>query len=396
MKRSSFVSGLIAGLSLSLLAAGVYVGSLAHGQDAKAETAPAVAAPALTLEAQRTLRRSPSVEAANMASSSVVSIGATKVVYSRPQDVYFYNFFSPYMLDLGPRAYKIPYLGSGVIIDKEGYVVTNYHVIEGAQQIFVTLFDGREIQAEILDADVPVDVALLKLKDPGGDLPVAQIGNSDDLMIGETVLAIGNPFGNVLRDPHPTVTQGVISAVNRSFRPESNSDYARVYHDMIQTDAAINPGNSGGPLINILGQVIGLNTFILSETGASHGLGFAIPINRVKAVVEEIKQFGRVRSIWWDFDVVDLNPRLKEALGTAAQAGAVVRIINKTGPAWEAGLRVEDVIVQVNDQKITTRKDLFAFLHILRVGETITLQVVRKNQPMTVQYVLQEPPQKTQ
>ncbi|GAB4320395.1 MAG: hypothetical protein Kow0059_14720 [Candidatus Sumerlaeia bacterium] len=430
MKRSDFMTGLVCGLSLALLGTGVYLFAHPRGGEsgsliAMAASPPAADAPMQTGQEPptmdedaaaprvplrgigdvpggrvggadpRALRLSPVVEAARKVSPAVVSIGATKLVYTRPYDLYFYNFLAPYMLEPSARAYKFPYLGSGLILDKEGYIVTNYHVIEGAQQIFVTLVDGREFQADILDADVPVDVALLKIP-ASPDLPVAELGNSDDLMIGETALAIGNPFGNVLKDPHPTVTQGVISAVNRSFRPESTSDYARVYHDMIQTDAAINPGNSGGPLVNILGQVIGLNTFIISETGASHGLGFAIPINRVKAVVEEIKTFGHVRSIWWDFDVIDLIPRLREAIGTPAQSGAVVRIINKTGPAWRAGLRVEDVIVQVNDQKIASRKDLYAFLHILRVGETITLHVYRKDKPLTIQYVLQEPPKQQQ
>ena len=217
--------------------------------------------------------KNPLVLAAEKVSPAVVSVGGTetRLYRRRLYDPFFDEFivpFNPY-----PKTTKIPYRGTGFIVKVEGdtgYVVTNYHVIHELKTVFITLPDRREISAEVLDADMVVDVALLKIK--GDNLPVIKMGDSDKLRIGEWVLALGNPFGNWIEDPHPTVTVGVVSALNRSFNPDySNSEpnSIRVYQGMIQTDAAINPGNSGGPLVNIRGEIIGINTFIFSRVGGS-------------------------------------------------------------------------------------------------------------------------------
>jgi serine protease Do len=263
----------------------------------------------------------------------------------------FFDFFSDYAIF--PYQEKVPYLGSGVILSADGLVVTNYHVVENAEDVFVTLMDGRELPAKLLDADTVLDVALLKVD--GKDLPAVTIGNSDDLMVGEWALAMGNPFGNLIGDPHPTVTVGVISAVKRSFRAGGGSP--RVYQDMIQTDAAINPGNSGGALINVAGELVGINTFIMSRSGGSVGIGFAIPVNRVKAVVDEIVQHKRIRSRLVDFRVQNANERLARILGARASKGAVVAEILRGGPAQRAGFQVGDIITAVDGVPVSDAED---------------------------------------
>lgn len=333
--------------------------------------------PAVAKTADLIERQTEIVVAAQKASKAVVCISVVKRGYME-------DFFRPFLLY--PYEEKIPYLGSGFIIDDRGHILTNYHVIEGAEDVFVTLVDGREIKGKVLGADAINDVALLKIDEK--NLPSISIGNSDEVMIGEWVLAIGNPFGNLIEDPRPTVTFGVISALNRSFKPDPSSGH--VYLNMIQTDAAINPGNSGGPLVNIRGEVIGINTFIVSKTGASHGIGFAIPINRAMKIAREIIKYGRVRSLWLDFSCINLTPYLARLVKAPDLNGALIRSIDRGGEAERCGLKVGDVIIKANDKKINNASDLVAYIATLQVGDKIKFEILRNGEKMTIIYEVKE------
>jgi serine protease Do len=328
-----------------------------------------------------TERRTEIVEVAKKISPSIVSVGASRTSYMVSP---FFDFFSDYAIF--PYQEKVPYLGSGVILSADGLVVTNYHVVENAEDVFVTLMDGRELPAKLLDADTVLDVALLKVD--GKDLPAVTIGNSDDLMVGEWALAMGNPFGNLIGDPHPTVTVGVISAVKRSFRAGGGSP--RVYQDMIQTDAAINPGNSGGALINVAGELVGINTFIMSRSGGSVGIGFAIPVNRVKAVVDEIVQHKRIRSRLVDFRVQNANERLARILGARASKGAVVAEILRGGPAQRAGFQVGDIITAVDGVPVSDAEDFTIKVWTLQVGKTVRCEIDRAGNRLELDYTIAE------
>ncbi len=326
-------------------------------------------------------RRTEIVEAAEKVSPSIVSVGASRTTYMVSP---FFDFFSDFAIF--PYQEKIPYLGSGVIVSTDGLVVTNYHVIEQADDVFVTLSDGRELPATVVAADSVLDLAILKIA--ATNLPAIRMGDSDELMVGEWVLAMGNPFGNLIGDPHPTVTVGVVSALKRSFR--SGGPSPKVYQDMIQTDAAINPGNSGGALVNVDGELVGINTFIVSRSGGSIGIGFAIPVNRVKALVEEVSKYGRLRPKRIDFRVQNVNPRVARLLGARATGGAVVAEIERTGPAYRAGLRVGDIITSVNGRQIRNTDDIFANIWAQPVGTTIRCEVDRGGRKMTIEFQIAE------
>ena len=213
--------------------------------------------------------------------SAVVSVNVikTEVVHIRdPFGIPFFDFF-----DFIPRQREVQSIGSGVIYSPDGYLVTNAHVVQGATQIKVILPDKREFDAEIATLDNPSDLAILKIT--GNNIPWAQLGSANDLIIGEWSIALGNPYGFLMNDSKPSVSVGVISALNRTFSPRHDG---RTYKNMIQTDAAVNPGNSGGPLININGEVIGINTFIFSESGGNIGIGFAIPVDAVKVLIDQL------------------------------------------------------------------------------------------------------------
>lgn len=334
------------------------------------------------LTASRTnARRTELVEAAERVSPSIVSVGASRTSYVVSP---FFDFFSDFAIF--PYQEKIPYLGSGVIVSKDGLIVTNSHVIEQAEDVFVTLSDGRELPATVIAVDSVLDLALLKVN--ATNLPAIKMGDSDDLMVGEWVLAMGNPFGNLIGDPHPTVTVGVVSALKRSFR--SGGPSPKVYQDMIQTDAAINPGNSGGALVNALGELVGINTFIVSRSGGSIGIGFAIPVNRVKALVEEVTRYGRLRPKLVDFRVQNLNARIARILGSRATSGVVVSEIQRNGPAYKAGLRVGDIITAVNGHEVRTTDDIFANIWAQPVGTAIQCDVDRAGRKLSIEFKIAE------
>lgn len=330
------------------------------------------------------------VVAADVISPSVVSITViqTRVVTTSPffspfSDDYFNKFFR----DFFPERYyrqQIKSLGTGVIIAPEGYVLTNEHVVSNATDIHVTLPDGRQFSGTIIAADHTMDLALLKIE--GEALPYALLGNSDELMIGEWVIAFGNPFGFLLEDTHPTVTVGVISALNRAIKSTKDN---RVYKNMIQTDAAINPGNSGGPLVNVLGQVVGLNTFIFTSGGGSEGIGFARPINTAKRFIDEAKEHGKVRTPWIGLWVQDIAPERDEPLGIERK-GIMVNSIDKGSPAEQAGLREGDRITTVNSVPMRVLTDWDRYVAGLFVDDTLELSVQRGQDNIDVQLVVVE------
>jgi Do/DeqQ family serine protease len=251
-----------------------------------------------------------------------------------------------------------------VIIDgKRGFILTNAHVIERAGTIKIVLQDEREFEAQIIGADPDSDLAVLKI-DSQNDLPAIDMGGSDDLMIGETVIAIGNPFGF-----SHTVTTGVISAANRSIRTED-----RVFHDFIQIDASINPGNSGGPLLNINGELIGINTAIYAK---AQGIGFAIPISKAKKIISDLIQFGEVIQAWIGITVQNLNTKLAQYLNYSEKKGVIVKAVESKSPAHKAGLKEGDIIVSIGNKKVDSVRDYRSVKKTYAAGDTLKAKIWR-------------------
>ncbi|HKH46938.1 MAG TPA: trypsin-like peptidase domain-containing protein [Thermoanaerobaculia bacterium] len=315
-------------------------------------------------------RRTPVVVVAEKVSPAVVNISAESTV--REVDPFFGLFF-------GPTTRSAQSLGSGLIIDPNGIVVTNAHVIEGASRILVTTLDGRELEADVLGSDRDSDLAVLKVQ--GRNLPAVPLGRSSDLMIGETVIAIGNPFS--LSD---TVTTGVLSARGRTVPSERGE---RLFTDFLQIDASINPGNSGGPLVNILGEVIGINTAIIS--GAS-GIGFAIPADRARRVVDDLLRFGELRPLWTGARLLTVDAELARRYSLADRRGAFVFKIYPDSPAGQAGLAEQDVIVAVEGQPVASREDVTTALYTAPVGSPLRLDVRRGDRSLKLTLRAVHPP----
>jgi serine protease Do len=335
-------------------------------------------------------RQTALVRAADSVGPATVSISAvkTRVVRADPmRNDFFERFFRGHFPD---RVYREPYqsFGSGVIVDEDGYILTNEHVVGGATDVRVTLTDGREFEARVLGDDSRFDLAVLKID--GDGLPVAVLGDSDDLMIGEWVVAIGNPFGHFLNDPHPTVTVGVVSALHRDVLAEGESD--AIYKDMIQTDAAINPGNSGGPLVNSVGDVVGINSFIFSMSGGSQGVGFAIPVNVARLIINELIEFGRVRDVWVGMRVQDLNPALAQNLGLPAVRGVIASFLEPDSPAERAGIRSGDVVTAVNGEEVESVRQARRAIFGSRVGDVIRVTILRSGETHEFDIKLEEVP----
>ncbi len=283
------------------------------------------------------------------------------------QDPFFRRFFGL------PEASR-PQIsaGSGVIVDAQhGYVLTNHHVVKDAQQVVVTLKDGRRLQAKLLGSDAGTDVALLKVEPE--NLKALGFGDSDALHVGDYVLAIGNPFGL-----GQTVTSGIVSALGRTGLDIEG------YEDFIQTDASINPGNSGGALINLKGELIGINTAIVGPTGGNVGIGFAVPSNMVRAVIQQLVKYGEMRRGRVGLTTQDVAPELGKTLGAQASHGAEVVEVAKNSPADKAGLRPADVIIAVNGRAVRGSSDLRNQIGLMPVGEEVELKVLREGQVRTL------------
>ena len=268
--------------------------------------------------------------------------------------------------------------GSGVIFSKEGYILTNEHVIHGARQINVVLPDGREFQGKLVGSDPRVDLAVIKIS--ASDLPVAKLGDSDRLKSGEFCIAIGNPFG--LQN---TVTFGVISATGRNI----GAAPGKILENLIQTDAPINPGNSGGPLINFSGEVIGINTAIIPY---AQGIGFAIPINTAKEIIDELIKYGKVTRPWLGIYYLPITSKIKKRFNLPVDAGIYIVKVVPGGPAARGGIRDGDVLLEVNGQRVEDAQDLREIMKKKKIGEKITLLIFRKGDYLRVRVELGEMP----
>jgi serine protease Do len=310
-------------------------------------------------------RRTPLVAAVEKIGPSVVNISAERIVRRRSDPLEnFFWFGTPRGRERGTRTES---LGSGVVIDPAGIVITNEHVVQGASRIIVTTSDGREMEAEVRGADADNDIAVLTVK--AKNLRAAKLGKSSDLMIGETVVAVGNPFGL-----SNTVTAGIVSAVQRTVQGETG----RTYTDFIQTDAAINPGNSGGALANVLGELIGINTAIV---GGANTIGFAIPVDRVRRIVGDLLSFGEVTPVWTGLRGATI---LDDDRPSARGKGLRVRSVWPGSPADEAGLQRGDVVVAVDGRRVDSREDFDTAMTALGPGKSVAVGIRRDGQDRTV------------
>ena len=314
------------------------------------------------------LRRTTAVQVVERVAPAVVNVTTERIVRNANPfhpfrgDPLFDRFFRDFFEPRGPRTHEN--LGSGVLIDAQGHVLTNEHVVSRATRIRVSLADGREFDAQLIGADPNSDVAVLRV-DAEAQLPWVPPGRSDDLMVGEPVIAIGNPFGL-----SHTVTTGVISALGRSLRTDD-----RIYHGFLQTDASINPGNSGGPLLNAAGDLIAINTAIYNQ---AQGIGFAIPIDAAHRVVRELIDHGEVSPVWLGIELQDLDAGLVSALALPAGArGALVRRVRPDSPAARAGVERGEVVVRVDDQPLHSARDFFERLEHSTAGQALDLALFR-------------------
>jgi serine protease Do len=316
-----------------------------------------------------------------------INVIAVKQVTVRDPFSGFFNdpFFKPFF---GDRTYNqtVKELGSGFIISPDGYIVTNDHVAGDATEITITLSGGKQMKASVVGSDPATDICLLKVD--GKELPYVTIGNSDEVMIGEWTIAFGNPFGLFEINDKPTVTVGVISATGMKLGQLEN----RYYRDMIETDAAINGGNSGGPLVNSYGEVIGMNTLIFTagQTSTYIGYGFAIPINKVKKIVTDLKKKGKIsRDITAGFDVQPVDARIAQYLGMKQPEGVIVSDIQAGGPAVAAGLKIGDVILEVNGETVKSDKDILAVMVESSPGDYLKFKVFREHKTINISLKLE-------
>ncbi len=323
------------------------------------------------------------VQATRKVAPAVVSINVVQKQVVRDRSMEFWE-----RLGLIPqRNYfrNVQNMGSGLIVSEDGLVVTNQHVVAGAVQIIVTLSDGRQYRAVMLDEVERYDLAILQIQ--AHDLPVARLATGDQLQIGEWAIAIGSPYGYLLADTQPTVTVGVISALNRDIRKTQGE---RAYLGMIQTDAAINPGNSGGPLVNTAGEVVGINTFIFSDSGGSVGIGFALPVSRVMTVIEEIRKFGHYRQANLGFSLYRLTPAIVQDLGLTDPVGAVVVAVQQDSPVWKAGLRPRDILREIEGIPLDSIDTLYRVVYDANVGDRLQFRAERDGESWDGEILLEE------
>ncbi|MDP6419566.1 MAG: trypsin-like peptidase domain-containing protein [Candidatus Krumholzibacteria bacterium] len=303
-------------------------------------------------------------EAIEKVTPAVVTVEALRREAAKPRSRFFRS-----------REQEVLTLGSGVLVSEIGRLVTSYHIVSNAHSIKVTLEDGREYAGKLMASSPKYDIAVVELHNPGDEtFPAAELGDSDQLRIGEKVLAIGSPFGTQINDPRPSVTLGVVSALHRDFSFLSDNV---LFSDMIQTDAAINQGNSGGPLVDLRGQVVGITTIIFTEGGGSEGVGFARPIEDVVRILNEFNRFGKIRNSWAGFEAYEIRPQHVKYLGLKTQKGLLVTRVFAGGPGESAGLKKFDVVTAINGAEIGSRREASRILWHYEVGDLIELSVDR-------------------
>ncbi len=319
----------------------------------------------------------------NILTTRTVKVGSAQDPFL--DDPFFKRFFGDQFghQRQQPREQKSSGLGSGVIVSSEGYIITNSHVVKDADEIKVTLTDKREFIGRVIGSDLKTEIAVVKID--AKDLPTVPWGNSDRLKVGEVVLAVGNPFGL-----NQTVTMGIVSALGRA-----NVGIAD-YEDFIQTDAAINPGNSGGALVNVRGEVIGINTAIYSTSGGYQGIGFAIPSNMVKSIMESLIAKGKVVRGWLGVSIQKVTPELAKQFNLKDEVGALVGDVAENGPAEKAGLQRGDIIFEYEGKKIEEPYVLRNMVANTQPGEQHTIKVLRDGKAMTMMITIGELPSDTQ
>ena len=299
----------------------------------------------------------------------------------------FDRFFRDFYGEMPDREFKQKGLGTGVIIDPEGYILTNDHVVHGADKVTVTLPDGREFKGELKGTDSRADLAVIKID--AKSLPAAELGDSDQIRAGQWAIAVGNPFGWAVGGTEPTLTVGVISALHRSIRLGGE---LRDYSDLIQTDAAINPGNSGGPLLNLSGQVVGINTAIFSTTGGYQGIGFAIPVNVAKAILGDLIHGKRVLYGWLGISVQDVTEELKEHFKLPSQEGVIVARVMESSPGQKGGLKDGDVILSLDGQPVKNVREMLKKVARIPVGRKVPVVVIRDGKQAALNVEIGERP----
>ena len=320
--------------------------------------------------------------AVEQAAPSVVNIYTRKVVAERGMSLFDDPFFRRFFgenFPTPPRERTETSLGSGVIVSQDGYILTNNHVIEGADAIEIALRDGRKTSAKLVGSDPEADLAVLKAE--LDDLPAITLGHSDQLQIGDVVLAIGNPFG-----VGQTVTMGIVSATGRSELG------INTFENFIQTDAAINPGNSGGALITARGELVGVNTAIFSRSGGSQGIGFAIPMSLARNSMEQIIETGHVSRGWLGVEIQELTPALAESFGLEDTRGVLIAGVLKRGPADRAGLKPGDIITQINGNEILSVRNALNAISQTRPGDRLKVEGVREGRPLQLEAKVAERP----
>jgi serine protease Do len=300
-----------------------------------------------------------------------ISTETTVKIPGTPYGDFFHRFFN----EMPEREFRQQSLGSGFIVDKDGYIITNNHVVEKADEIKVTLADGRELGAKVIGRDPKTDLALIKISSAFKTLPTLVLGDSDKMRVGDWVLAIGNPFGL-----EHTVTQGIISATGRVIG-------SGPYDNFLQTDAPINPGNSGGPLVNLRGEVIGINSAI---TPTGQGIGFAIPANTAKLIIAQIREQGKVIRGWIGVSVQAITPEIAEAMGLKKNGGALVSDIVPGGPAHVAGIKKGDLIVEFDGKPLVKMSDLPRIVAEAPVGKTVDVKVIRNKKDLILSLTIAE------
>ncbi|HKZ57024.1 MAG TPA: DegQ family serine endoprotease [Thermodesulfovibrionales bacterium] len=321
-------------------------------------------------------------EIVSAVSPAVVNISTTKVLRRDTDSLLeepFFDFFRPFHDLKIPKKWKEQSLGSGVVVSPDGYIITNNHVVEKSDEIKVTLLDKKTYRGRIVGADPKTDIAIVKID--ASNLPTIPWGDSELLQVGEFVLAIGNPYGL-----SHTVTMGIISAVGRA-----NVGVAD-YEDFIQTDAAINPGNSGGPLVNIKGELIGINTAIFSRTGGYQGIGFAVPSNMVRPIMSQLIQKGKIIRGWLGVTIQELTPELSQKFGLEKSKGALVSDIAKGSPADKAGIMRGDIILEFNGKEVKDVGNLRNMVAQSKVGSDVTIKILRSGKEYSVRLVIAELP----
>lgn len=320
-------------------------------------------------------------DAVAVAAPAVVNIYTRTVVRQNVHplfnDPFFRNFFDAESIPQRERVQSS--LGSGVILSEQGYLVTNNHVIKGADSIVVALRDGREATAEVIGTDPETDLAVLKIE--LSDLPTIALYPSDKLNVGDVVLAIGNPFG-----VGQTVTMGIVSATGR------NSLGINTYEDFIQTDAAINPGNSGGALVDAYGNLIGINTAIFSKSGGSQGIGFAIPSTLTKQIMQDLIQYGRVIRGWLGIEIQELTPELAESFGLQKMQGLIIAGVFRDGPAHQGGLQPGDIMLSINGVPISDGRQSMSDIARLRPDQAAEIVVLREGEKLSLTATVGERP----